>query len=372
MGRYYRRRYYGGYYRNHQSERSRLSSQFAGIDREIESIFLKLESHSLNGLLLKYGKKHGKSAESYARKTYPKWKRGEVKLSGQTAQRLLELVPPFLSTEKRYELVKRLREKYVKKGAAYVSASIYDWREKIAGEVNKLVEDRRSFDFNEALKNKATWLTSGDTENAKKILNALDEEEAKIRASYLESEFKRIEYFIATVENTESITHTLDIPQGTVRLSIELESKKRKTGFTRLLVNGGNTMDRNKKEIIPKERQDLEVIQNQSGNLLDSTLGDLTESERAQWRKRIVDEKIDLDVSLKKADQRHFDSTRDLANAIKTVQGLEGTTKSDYDVRQSSETASGKIDVHVKKNNNTTIIVVAVIIGIILLILANG
>ena len=106
--------------------------------------------------------------------------------------------------------------------------------------------------------------------------------------------------------------------------------------------------------------------------MLDSTLGDLTESERAQWRKRIVDEKIDLDVSLKKADQRHFDSTRDLANAIKTVQGLEGTTKSDYDVRQSSETASGKIDVHVKKNNNTTIIVVSVIIGIILLILANG
>ena len=324
MGRYYRRRYYSGYYRNHQSERSRLSSQFAGIDREIESIFLNLKSHSLNGLLLKYGKQHGKSAESYARKTYPKWKRGEVKLSGQTAQRLLELVPPFLSTEKRYELVKKLRDKYAKKGSAYVSASIYDWREKIADEVNKMVEDRRAFDFNETLKNRATWLTSGDTENAKKILNALDEEEAKIRASYLESEFKRIESFIATVENTESITHTLEIPHGTVTLSIELESKKRMNGFKRLFINERHTMDSDQKDIIPRKRQDLEVIQNQSKNLLDSTLGELTESERAQLRERIVEEKIELDVSEKKADQRHFDSTRDLANTIKTVQGLEG------------------------------------------------
>lgn len=47
MRSYYRGRYYRGYYRNHQSERSRLSSQSAGIDREIESIFLKLAAYQV-------------------------------------------------------------------------------------------------------------------------------------------------------------------------------------------------------------------------------------------------------------------------------------------------------------------------------------
>ena len=372
MSRYYQRSYYRGYYRDHRSERSRLSHQFAGIDREIEKIFLNLETSSLDKLLQRYGKQYGERPESYARKTYPKWKSGEVKLSGQTAQRLLELLPPLLPAEKRYDLVKRLREQHITRSSVCVNASIEDWRERISDEVNKMVEKRRAFDFDESLKEKATWLTSGDTQNANKILNAIDEEEARIRASYLEEEFQQIQHFIDTVENTENITHRLQIPHGEVIVNITLENnKKHASGLKKLFFNGQQAMKQNKKDLIPKEKQDLELTQRENPNLLDSTLAQIDDSEKTAIRKKLVEEKIKIDVSQKKADQRHYDSTRDLTNTIKTVQGLEGTTKSDYDIRQTSETASGRIDVQVKKSNSNTLIIVVIVVGIIALVLAS-
>ena len=51
-------------------------------------------------------------AEQYARKTFPAWKSGKTNLSGQTMQRLVELVPPYLEPEQRMELVKTLVKKH--------------------------------------------------------------------------------------------------------------------------------------------------------------------------------------------------------------------------------------------------------------------
>jgi len=58
---------------------------------------------------------------------------------------------------------------------------------------------------------------------------------------------------------------------------------------------------------------------------------------------------------------------RDMGNTIQAVSSLEQSSKSDYDVKSSFNTASGTTDIHVKKNNNTVIIIVAIVIGIIVL-----
>ena len=104
--------------------------------------------------------------------------------------------------------------------------------------------------------------------------------------------------------------------------------------------------------------------QHRTGNLLDLATSELTDSERRNIAKRIVDEKLSLDVSERKADQRFFDSSRDMANTVHAVNALEKSTKSDYDIRSRHETASGVTDIHVKKNSNTMIVVVAVVIGV--------
>ncbi|MBI6856087.1 hypothetical protein YA0002_25320 [Pseudomonas cichorii] len=61
-----------------------------------------------------YGTIHGTSASQYATKTFPKWKDGTTKLSGQTMERLVELVPPYLEPEQRYEILLKVLKKHKK------------------------------------------------------------------------------------------------------------------------------------------------------------------------------------------------------------------------------------------------------------------
>jgi hypothetical protein len=107
-GRGYRsRRTFRGYRHRAQgpSKYSALSALFGPMVGQIRVAFLHLEEDALEELLEDYAAAHGKSAANYAEKTFPKWKSGVTKLSGQTMERLVELVPPYLSTDQRFELV---------------------------------------------------------------------------------------------------------------------------------------------------------------------------------------------------------------------------------------------------------------------------
>lgn len=112
--------------------------------------------------------------------------------------------------------------------------------------------------------------------------------------------------------------------------------------------------------------------QHRPGNLLDLATSDLTDNDRRELAKRIVEEKLSLDVSERRADQRFYDSTRDMANTVQAVNAIEKSTKSDYDIRSKYETASGETNIHVKKNNNTAIIVIAIVLGVVLFLIFAG
>lgn len=110
-----------GYYgrRSYRSWRSRgwggasapskfsvLQNLLGGAVGNIRSVFLNLDNDALEEILSDYGAIYGDSAERYAKNTFPKWKSGTTKLSGQTMERLVELVPPYLSPEARFSLLK--------------------------------------------------------------------------------------------------------------------------------------------------------------------------------------------------------------------------------------------------------------------------
>ena len=130
---------YSNYGSRHVSQRDSLSRTFAGIDKDIEEMFLSLENSALNALLANYSKKFGKSAESYARTTYQKWQSGSVKMSGQTASRLLELLPPLLPASAKFELIKKLRHGHFKKRAFYIKAGVDNWRQSLINAIQEFV-----------------------------------------------------------------------------------------------------------------------------------------------------------------------------------------------------------------------------------------
>lgn len=108
--------YYGrGRYRSWRSrgwsgssrptEYTQLQGTFGGAVGEIRHAFMHLDEEARDELFSDYGAIHGSSAERYARNTFPKWKSGLTGLSGQTMRRLVQLVPPYLSSEQRFSIL---------------------------------------------------------------------------------------------------------------------------------------------------------------------------------------------------------------------------------------------------------------------------
>jgi hypothetical protein len=120
----------------------------------------------------------------------------------------------------------------------------------------------------------------------------------------------------------------------------------------------------------PKPTQtDVAQRPSTTGSLLDAALQHLPSDQRDKLVAKALEEKLKLDVEAVRAQQRHDRSGIDMHNTVRHVRELESSTKSDYTVRSTFETASGNTSVEVKKSNNTTIIVVAVVVAVIFLVL---
>lgn len=220
MARRYRRSW--GYYSRHAvSKRQELASTFGGIDQDVERLFLNLNRDDLEELLAFYEDEFGKSAASYARNTYTKWKRGTVRMSGQVAERLLTLVPPLLPFEVRFELVKKLRLANFHKVRRYVHTSPQTWREALAPAIKEVVDHGSSARISEAVKGRVAWLADGDVEAAEKLLLSAEQDEALTRLAYLQAEFHRIDAMIAELGKCQaSVSHVIELPQGSIQISI--------------------------------------------------------------------------------------------------------------------------------------------------------
>lgn len=213
-----------------------MTHQFAGIDKDVEKIFLSLSQSDLERILASYGQAHGLKAEAYARETYVKWKTGEVKMSGQTAARLLELLPPVLPASARFELIKKLRAGHFKRTTVRVQSTPLTWRQDLAQPIRDLIDASAAFSLPDAVISRANWLTDGDAVAARRLLVAAEQQESAIRLAYIDEELRRIEALLQDIDTHRRIIHTLQLPQGEIILTVELPQRsllQRLTGWLR-------------------------------------------------------------------------------------------------------------------------------------------
>lgn len=185
-----------GYYRNYHHYRRRkfdamqyyahpsVHTHFAAIISDLKEFFFSLSEEQLSDFMALYTKKYGKSAGSYARKTYPDWKSNMTRLSDQTLMRLIEYLPPFLSSEQRIFLLRKIVES--NQSAIYgVDRSIdTDWNSyiQVIRAIRSYIPQRidfnnslvlKSIQISDEIKNIATWLYADDMVYANMILQEM-------------------------------------------------------------------------------------------------------------------------------------------------------------------------------------------------------
>lgn len=227
--------YYGGYRRrSFKSWRSRgygrtyspskyttLFRNFGAVVGEIRKAFFSLEDDALDELFQDYGAIHGDAAESYARKTHLAWKSGKTNLSGQTLERLVELVPPYLEPEQRMSLVKLLAKQHEPKGRKpYKSITVnIEAPGNAFGEIDAALREMETEDvlahIPEHVMQAAKWLYDDDITAARAVLAEAKRAENEIMKQSARKELELLKRTIGSGQ-VKTANYSVELPAGTL------------------------------------------------------------------------------------------------------------------------------------------------------------
>jgi hypothetical protein len=227
-----------GYYRSHRRNRSRswssssaskfsvLASQFGGAVGAIKKAFFELSSDDLNDLFEEYGELYGANAEKYARGTFSSWKHGTTSLSGQTMERLVSLVPPFLSAHTRMDLLKEVLKKNKSSGPQpkYQQVVINTQNPQEGFDrIDRALAGMRSDDvlvhLSAHVMDTAKWLYDDDITSLRAVLAAAEERENTIVRQSAERELALLR---STVESgqVKHASYLVKMPAGELSVSV--------------------------------------------------------------------------------------------------------------------------------------------------------
>lgn len=184
-------------------------------------VLLGLDEKSLDELLDLYKQQFGAGAARYARKTYRKWKSGDVRPIEQTYQRFLLHLPKVMDYDLKCEVLRHLMEEYCAKDDYRLTVYTDDWEETLEPLVRKIIDKPYTAQLPKEIEEKLTWLAEGEMQIARDILRRSQVEEGRIGVSMLREEFANIANLLENTKSNRKVTHQLKFPYGTIDLEIK-------------------------------------------------------------------------------------------------------------------------------------------------------
>ncbi|GAB7549932.1 CFI-box-CTERM domain-containing protein [Cupriavidus sp. 8B] len=204
-----------------------LARLFGAAVGSIRGAFLTLDEEAVDELLFDYGEIHGDAAERYARKAYPKWRSGETGLSGQTMERLVSLVPPYLSPEQRFEIMRAVVEKH-RPGTPYLSVHVDPKKpEEGFAKIDAALDAMRKEDLlahvPENVLSAANWLCDNDMTAARALLAA---SEGKENETLRTSAIREVALLKRTIRagQVQRASYSVRMPAGNLSVSVHKTS----------------------------------------------------------------------------------------------------------------------------------------------------
>lgn len=188
---------------------------------KLVSVLLDLDDESVEELLRLYKSEFGPGPARYARKTYRKWKTGEVRPATQTFERFLVRLPHVMSYDLKCEVLRHFMEEYAAKDNYELEVYADDWQEKLDPLVQQIIDKTFTVKLPLQLERKLRWLGEGDMQAAGNILRSSQAAEGRIMVSMLHREFKSIEALLAEEHLKPKISHVVRFPYGTIELKIK-------------------------------------------------------------------------------------------------------------------------------------------------------
>ncbi len=212
----------------HEEKRAAIRSEYGGIDAEVEQCFFDLDEITLNKIFDDYAKQYGQNAKIYALKVYEKWKSGNVLMSGETSERLIKILPRYLSFSDRYDLIEKMWRNRNKR-SLQVKISASESPDSAIKKIINVIEAENVQSLPEKLKSVLNWLTDADATIAEQLLAKIFDEERRLVLESLNREVLQISKLIHDANgSTIQSSHTFDLPGLNIYVTVEEQLKPRK------------------------------------------------------------------------------------------------------------------------------------------------
>ena len=195
---------------------------------EIKAAFFALEDDALDELFSDYGAIHGEPAEQYARRTFPAWRSRKTGLSGQTMERLISLVPPYLSAEQRKQILRRILDKHKPYPPTYSVKINTEEPDEGFAELDRIVrgcehEDELAY-LPENVMGAAKWLYDSDVTATRAIIAEATRAENEIMKSQARKDLALLR---RTIERGQikTATYSVKLPTGVINVSANAPTK---------------------------------------------------------------------------------------------------------------------------------------------------
>lgn len=162
----------------HIRQAKKLTEELGGTDQDVKKYFFALQYRQLKVILDKYERRYGSSAREYAEQTMPRWRSGEVHMSGMVAERLFNLLPPTMPIEAKYKLTeslwKHVEPSSTKSYYIGVDADLDEISRNVRQHLEKVVIQ---YKIPKSMESRFDWLSRGDVEVKQKLLNHFRQQE---------------------------------------------------------------------------------------------------------------------------------------------------------------------------------------------------
>jgi hypothetical protein len=203
--------------KNRQAKKSNSRHRNA----DLVKVLLGLEQKALEDLFQLYAREFGSEAARYARRTYNKWRSGEVRPNKQTFNRLLVHLPEVMSFDLKCEVLRKLRQEYCAKDNYQLAVDTENWRSSIAPLIEGIINKSYSAKLPKHVEDRLRWLSADDMQIATSVLAEAQAQESKNAMLMLEQEFEQIERFLSATKGRSEITHIVKLPLGNITLKIK-------------------------------------------------------------------------------------------------------------------------------------------------------
>lgn len=270
-----------------RSLRARLSVAIGGFDEDILERFYSLTPDQLARLFNIYATEYGNGPAAYARKTYAHWKRGGVRPSFLTINRLLDSLPLVLNFDGKCELLRKLRERHRKPDNYSLRVKADDWKEHVVPLVKAVIQKAYHANLPEAVERRLTWLSNGDMQTARALLAYSQALESAVALNLLQDEMQNIDAAITNLGGRGKVTHTIRLPYGQIQLKISGRRRMEKDSN-----DGAELMRQNDTGLFKPTAEDL----------FDDVFSDLDAEEAAQIKAKAAEEAMRLVAEKKRGE----------------------------------------------------------------------